>query len=95
MKAQMFNYRKWIRTTNPELIKQKYGRLLANSGFRILERIEHYFEPQGYTVIYLLAESHFAVHTFPEEGKSYIELSSCVKKQYKAFVSELSHKRGE
>jgi S-adenosylmethionine decarboxylase len=32
-----------------------------------------------------LAESHLAIHTFPEEGKTYIELSSCNERMQKAF----------
>ena len=48
---------------------------------------EHPFNPQGYTALWLLSESHFAVHTFPEFGKSYIELSSCNLEYYQKFLS--------
>ena len=52
--------------------------------------MEHYFTPYGYTALFLLAESHFALHTFPEENKTYIELSSCVKKGfYYRFVDDI------
>ena len=33
------------------------------------------------------AESHFAVHTFPEFGRTYIELSSCNLDFYLNFLS--------
>jgi S-adenosylmethionine decarboxylase len=36
-----------------------------------------------------LSESHFAIHTFPEEGQSYIELSSCVFEPFLKFVSNI------
>ena len=52
--------------------------------------MEHSFQPQGYTAIWLLAESHFAIHTFPEENKTYIELSSCNRTMYHAFLKELA-----
>ncbi len=39
--------------------------------------------------LWLLAESHFAIHTFPEENKMYIEISSCVKKYFDNFLAEL------
>ena len=51
--------------------------------------MEHYFTKQGYTGLWLLAESHFAIHTFPEEDKIYIEISSCVKKYFDAFLQEI------
>ena len=87
MKAQIFNYSNWINETNPEKIKQKYTDLLKKAGFGILNFQEHYFKPFGYSALWLLSESHFAVHTFPEEKQSYIELSSCVKIEFDKFIS--------
>ena len=43
--------------------------------------------------LWLLAESHFAIHTFPEENKMYIEISSCVKKYYDNFLKQLEDYR--
>ena len=86
MKAQMFNQKYWITETDPEKLKKKYGKKLIDAGFDIVGFIEKYFEPFGYTGLYLLSESHFAIHTFPEENKTYCELSSCVKKQFDAFT---------
>lgn len=86
MKAQMFNYQSWIEETNPFELRKKYDTQLKESGFGVLSFIEYNFEPEGYTALWLLSESHFAIHTFPEEGKSYIELSSCIEKQYIKFM---------
>lgn len=86
MKAQMFNYNSWVEETNPFELRKKYDSQLKNSGFGVLSFVEYNFEPQGYTALWLLSESHFAIHTFPEEGKSYIELSSCIEKQYIKFM---------
>nr|DAO98746.1 MAG TPA: S-adenosylmethionine decarboxylase [Caudoviricetes sp.] len=36
--------------------------------------------------MWLLTESHFAVHTFPEFGKTYIELSSCNPDFFTKFI---------
>ena len=52
----------------------------------MVKKVEHYFEVQGYTALWLLSESHFALHTFPEEHKMYIEISSCVKEYYDKFI---------
>lgn len=86
MKAQMFNYQNWIEETNPFELRKKYDLQLKESGFGVLSFLEYNFEPEGYTAIWLLSESHFAIHTFPEEGKSYIELSSCIENQYLDFI---------
>jgi len=86
MKAQMYNYSSWINETNPDILYNKYMILLNQSGFGVLDVIEKHFEPFGYTALFLLSESHFAIHTFPEHQQSYIELSSCVKKQFDLFI---------
>lgn len=85
MKAQMFNISGWIEETNPFILREKYNYLLKESGFGVLSFCEYTFEPQGYTALWLLSESHFALHTFPEEEKTYFELSSCIEKQYLKF----------
>ena len=86
MKAQMFNYQNWVDETAPFELRRKYDSQLKESGFGVLSFMEYNFEPEGYTAIWLLSESHFAIHTFPEEGKSYIELSSCIENQYLEFM---------
>lgn len=37
----------------------------------------HQFEPVGCTILYLLAESHFSIHTFPERGSCSMDLFTC------------------
>ncbi len=89
MKAQMHSFSTWIDNCNPEKIIDYYSSLLLSSGFGIESIQEKYFQPYGYTALFLLSESHFAVHTFPEESKTYIELSSCVKVPFDNFIKSL------
>ncbi len=86
MQAKIWNYSEWIAETNPQKIKELFSQFLKQCGFNILDLAEHYFQPQGYTALWLLSESHFAVHTFPEFGKTYIELSSCNLEFYQQFI---------
>jgi S-adenosylmethionine/arginine decarboxylase-like enzyme len=86
MQAKIWNYSEWIAETNPKKIKKLFDGLLKKSGFNVLKIIEHHFQPQGYTSLWLLSESHFAAHTFPEFGKTYIELSSCNLEYYQKFI---------
>ena len=87
MKAQIWNYSGWVTETRPDILNGIYKQQLLKAGFNILSIKYHLFEPQGFTALYLLCESHFAVHTFPEENKTYIELSSCNKAKYDAFLA--------
>ena len=87
MIAHIWNKSGWIHEINPGVLKNRFSELLGLSGFDILNFQEHYFDPHGYTALWLLGESHFAIHTFPEEGKAYIELSSCNEEYFLHFVA--------
>jgi S-adenosylmethionine decarboxylase len=50
---------------------------LEYSGVTILKKMSHEFEPQGLTMLYLLTESHFSIHTWPEKNQLRIDLYSC------------------
>lgn len=43
----------------------------------VLRDIEHRFDPQGYTRLLLLAESHLALHTWPERRAVALDVFSC------------------
>ncbi len=87
MEAKIWNKNGWLKETYPTKLKNNFSELLVLSGFDILNFVEHYFEPQGYTALWLLGESHLAIHTFPEEQKSYIELSSCNEDYFLHFAA--------
>jgi len=45
--------------------------------YSVLGRLEHQFDPQGITIIYLLSESHISVHTFPEKNYLALDIYTC------------------
>jgi S-adenosylmethionine/arginine decarboxylase-like enzyme len=92
MKAKMYNHSQWIKETNSQILKENYTLILEKSGFNIIDNIEHYFNPFGYTSLFLLSESHLAIHTFPEEQTTYVELSSCVEKPFIKYKELLNKK---
>ncbi len=94
MEAKMNNRSWWESETDKNKLNAKYDELLKKSGFKILKKIDHDFEPYGYTALWLLSESHFAVHTFPEENKTYCELSSCVDKPFELFIKATNTQKG-
>jgi S-adenosylmethionine decarboxylase len=50
---------------------------LSMAGATILRIFGEKFEPQGVTLLALLAESHASVHTWPELGYCAIDLYTC------------------
>lgn len=87
MLAKIWNFRGWTAQTDERTLTDLCGPALRAAGFHVLGEIEHRFQPQGYTKLYLLGESHFAIHTFPECGQSYIELSSCNEAMFERCVA--------
>lgn len=89
MEAKIYNYKTWIDNTDEGFLKKLMNRLLQEAGFTIINAVEHSYSPQGYTAVWLLAESHLAVHSFPEAGKTYLEISSCNELKNNLFVELL------
>jgi len=50
---------------------------LSYSGMSIINKTLHKFEPQGETCVWLLEESHMAVHTYPENAYFAIDVFTC------------------
>ncbi|GGH70756.1 hypothetical protein GCM10011318_13090 [Phaeocystidibacter marisrubri] len=90
MKAAIYSYNVWVGEVDGNRLRDLLDFTLYRAGFEVLNFMEHHFEPQGYTAIWLLSESHLAVHTFPEEAKAYIELSSCNKTKNALFAEIIS-----
>ncbi len=81
------NIKGWINECKTEIIKKEFDKLLEESKFNVLSYSEHFFPVCGFTAFWLLAESHLAVHSFPENNCTYIELSSCNHNKFINFLS--------
>jgi len=71
--------------------------LLAD-GFEVLGTSSNEFDPHGYTLTALLAESHATIHTYPEYDSLYFHLYSCRGigdgiKTFEFFKDKLKPKR--
>ena len=54
----------------PKALREKVINDIAKAADVTILNISKYkFEPQGFTILALLAESHISFHTFPEKGK--------------------------
>lgn len=65
--------------------------------FNVVAEAGHQFSPMGYSYAYVLSESHFTIHTYPEYHSCYIDMFCCnpafdpehaVQKIQKAFYTD-------
>lgn len=47
------------------------------SGAQLLKSVDYAFEPCGFTLVLLLAESHASIHTYPEHKACFIDFFTC------------------
>ncbi|MFH1388608.1 MAG: S-adenosylmethionine decarboxylase [Patescibacteria group bacterium] len=60
-------------------------------GFHIIKTYKHLFTPQGISLVFILKESHLAIHTWPEKGYFHMDAVTCSKEDVKIMrlVEEL------
>jgi len=61
----------------PRALKKILKQKLSEENFGILKITSHTFEPHGFTLFFLLSESHLAIHTYPEYNSIYFNFYSC------------------
>ena len=87
--SEMFHYENWIAITDAEIIKETLQQFLKEANFTVVNFVEHNFPVEGYTCVWVLAESHLAIHTFPNNKTSYLQISSCNKTKLDFFKQKI------
>lgn len=73
-----------LRNVNPEhlknieIVRKKLWSVAKECDLNIVSESGHQFEPFGVTYVFVLAESHLSIHTYPENGNAYLDLFTCV-----------------
>lgn len=62
---------------NFEFLDGKLREILGKTSVTIEGAVHKVFQPQGLTILYLLSESHFSIHTWPEAGSCAIDFYHC------------------
>lgn len=62
---------------SPEHIRAALLAAVTRSGATPIHDFVHSFTPHGVTGIVVIAESHFAIHTWPEYGFAAVDLFTC------------------
>ena len=82
---------------SPEFYEKVIYKIAKAAKVEILNVASHKFEPQGFTLVALLSESHFSFHTFPERGVISFDFFTCGKINPKVALkilrNEIDHKR--
>jgi S-adenosylmethionine decarboxylase len=58
-------------------IRRDMSRAVEVIGATILSVVEHKFEPEGMSLVMLLAESHASIHTYPEHKACFLDVFTC------------------
>ena len=82
---------------SPEFYEKVIYKIAKAAKVEILNVASHRFEPQGFTLVALLAESHISFHTFPEKGIISFDFFTCGKVNpiiaLDIIKKEIDHKR--
>ena len=62
---------------NPEFYENLVYKIAKLAEVTVLKISKYKFEPQGFTLVALLAESHISFHTFPEKGIISFDFFTC------------------
>jgi S-adenosylmethionine decarboxylase len=58
-------------------IRRDMSKAIETIGATILSVTEHKFEPEGMSLVMLLAESHASIHTYPEHKACFLDVFTC------------------
>jgi len=62
---------------NVDLVRDIMVFAAKESGATILNTYLHKFSPQGVSGVIVIAESHIAIHTWPEHGYAAVDIFTC------------------
>jgi len=82
---------------SPAFFEKLLYKIAKKAKVTVLKISRHKFEPQGFTLVALLAESHMSFHTFPEHGIISFDFFTCGKITPSVATdiikNEIEHKR--
>lgn len=68
------------RLNDAEGLREQMLRAIADAGGTYVTDVFHQFSPHGLSGIVVIAESHVALHTWPEHQFAAIDIFSCTRK---------------
>ncbi len=74
---------------NAEALKPLLVDAVRRGGGTIVTEIFHNFSPQGVSGVIVIAESHVAIHTWPEHRFAAVDIFSCSSALDQALIQQL------
>ncbi len=79
---------------DPVAMRSALDSAVVAGGFSLREMVIARFEPHGVTATAVVGESHLCLHSWPEEGRLFVDIASCstregVRKAMAAIVDSL------
>ena len=62
-------------------VTQALASACSVAGLMEVGRMVYHFQPQGLTAVFLVAESHIAIHTWPEKRYAALDVFSCGRRE--------------
>ncbi len=83
---------------NLNALETSMNKAADSAGSTIIKSVFHQFSPQGVTGVVIIAESHLAIHTWPEHGYAAVDFFTCntsmdYVKAYDILVKEFNSKK--
>lgn len=79
------------RVNNPAALKSLILNLIKAKGLTYISHLEHEYQPHGYSLIIILAESHLSLHTWPEQNSCMLDVITCGNAKPMPFIMEFIH----
>jgi S-adenosylmethionine decarboxylase proenzyme len=64
---------------SPSGLNRRLGKILKAANIPVIRKCKYEFTPQGLSMVYILAASHLAIHTWPEKGYLHLDLVTCTE----------------
>ncbi len=62
---------------DPSVLRAALDAAVVAGGFSLREMVVARFEPRGVTATAVVGESHLSLHSWPEEGRLFVDIASC------------------
>lgn len=67
----------------------EFENAVRETGAKVLKTFSHNFQPQGLSILTLLAESHASLHSYPEYDFCYLDIFTCGDMDINAFDQKM------
>ncbi|MCS7092316.1 MAG: S-adenosylmethionine decarboxylase [Patescibacteria group bacterium] len=74
-----------------EFVEELADIMISDLDLKVVKKMCHIFNLAGITLVYILAQSHLVIHTYPENSVAHSDLVICANHNKKEFEKSLRH----